>query len=320
MGRDPTARLTIFQLSLLAELPQFYWWISTMTSSVLTRQPNAGGYEKEKVNIGNNQGMLVDPLLVKSYEDGFTSCYAGSRSILQPDGEDSWGRYMPHDNKLTNNEYDENHSQLFHSQGSPQFDKTVDTTHYQPHFKVMPLNPQPQDEKDRRTHLTHAAARHSLSASTPPFLVFSRVSRPSSAFFVRSALSSASSPDQQQQPQVPQSQRGHTAPKGKPRTRKRAEHTEGMEEPQRNQFLERNRVAASKCRRKKKEWAQNLEDTKLMLEVQNKELHSEYDELLEQVIKMKNSLLCHATCDDPIIDRWIEVEARKYVEKLFSPH
>jgi DNA repair exonuclease SbcCD ATPase subunit len=88
-----------------------------------------------------------------------------------------------------------------------------------------------------------------------------------------------------------------------------------VEEPQRNQFLERNRVAASKCRQKKKEWAHDLEDTKSMLEAQNMELHSEYDELLEQVTNMKNSLLCHATCNDPIIDGWIELEARKYVEK-----
>ncbi|KEY74853.1 hypothetical protein S40285_09291 [Stachybotrys chlorohalonatus IBT 40285] len=287
-----------------------------MTLSVFTRQLNAGVYEKEKVNIGNNQDILVEPLLGKSYADAFTSCYADSRSTLQPDGENSWGRYMPYDNKLTNNEYSENQSQLFQSQGSPQFGKTVDTTHYQPDFNVMPLSPQPQDETDHRTHLTRAAARNYLSASSSPSPALPRVSRPSSAFFVRSTLSSASSRDQQQQTQVPQSQRGHTAPKGKPRTRKRIEPTESVEEPQRNQFLERNRVAASKCRQKKKEWAQNLKDTKSMLEVQNKELHSEYDELLEQVIRMKNSLLCHATCDDPIIDRWIEVEARKYVEKL----
>jgi hypothetical protein len=74
-------------------------------------------------------------------------------------------------------------------------------------------------------------------------------------------------------------------------------------------------VAASKCRQKKKEWAHDLEGTKASLEAQNMELHSEYDELLEQVTRMKNSLLSHATCNDPIIDGWIEVEARKYVVK-----
>ncbi|KFA65616.1 hypothetical protein S40285_09500 [Stachybotrys chlorohalonatus IBT 40285] len=288
-----------------------------MTSSVLTRQLNAGGNEKEKVNIGRNEDISVDPLLVTSYSDAFTSCYAGSRSTLQPDGGNSWGHmYMPYDNKLTDDEYDEDRSQLFHSQGSPQFDKTIDANHYRPEFNVMPLGPQPQDDKDQRTHLAHAAARPFFrSSSSPSLTLSSRVSRPSSASFVRSTLCNASSPDRQQQPQVPQSQQGRTAPKRKPRTRKRTNPTEDVEGPQRNRILERNRVAASKCRQKKKEWTYNLEDTKSILEAQNMELHSEYDELLEQSTKMKNALLCHATCNDPIIDRWIKVEARKYVEK-----
>jgi len=288
-----------------------------MTSSVLPGQLNGGAYGKEKVNIGHNQDILVDPLLGASYSDAFTPCYAGSGSALQPDGENSWDQlYMPYDNKLTDDEYDENHSQILHSQDSPQLDQTIDTTYRQPDLNAMSLNPQPQDDKAYRSHLTRAAARHSSSSlSSPSPALSSRDSCPSSGSFVRSIQSSASSLDQQQQPPKPQSQQGRTAPKRKTRARKRTKPTEDVEEPQRNQFLERNRVAASKCRQKKKEWAHDLEDTKSMLEAQNMELHSEYDELLEQVTNMKNSLLCHATCNDPIIDGWIELEARKYVEK-----
>ncbi|KFA80356.1 hypothetical protein S40288_10158 [Stachybotrys chartarum IBT 40288] len=288
-----------------------------MTSTVLPRQLNRGAYGKEKANTGQNQDILVDPLLGASYSDAFTTCYANSGSTLQPDGENSWGHlYMPYDNKLLDDEYDEDPSQLLHSQDSTQLDQTVDTTHSQPDLNTMPLNPQPQDDKPYPSHLTRAAARHYSSSSfSPSPALSSRVSCPSSDSFVRSTVSSAFSLDQQQQPPKPQSQRGRTVSKRKTRTRKRIKPTEDVEEPQRNQFRERNRMAASKCRQKKNEWAHDLEDTKSMLEAQNMELHSEYVELLEQVTNIKNSLLCHATCNDPIINGWIEVEARKYVEK-----
>ncbi|KFA72411.1 hypothetical protein S40288_09816 [Stachybotrys chartarum IBT 40288] len=288
-----------------------------MTSSVLPGQLNGGVYGKEKVNIGHNQDILVDPLLGASYSDAFTPCYAGSGSALQPDGDNSWGHlYMSYDNKLTDDECDENHSQFLHSQDSPRLDQTIDTTHCQPDLSIMPLNPQPQDDKAYRFHLTRGAAqRSSSSLSSPSPALSSRASCPSSGSFMRSTLSSISSLDQKQQPPKSQSQQGRSGPKRKTRVRKRTKPIEDVDEPQRNQFLERNRVAASKCRQKKKEWAHDLEDTKSMLEAQNMDLHSEYDELLEQVTNMKNSLLCHATCNDPIIDGWIEVEARKYVEK-----
>jgi hypothetical protein len=103
--------------------------------------------------------------------------------------------------------------------------------------------------------------------------------------------------------------------KRKPRARKRSDAADDLEESKRNKFLQRNREAASKCRQKKKRWTHDLEDTKAVLVAQSSELHSEYDELLEKVTKMKNLLLSHGNCNDSIIDGWIEGEARKYVEK-----
>ncbi|KAI9898758.1 hypothetical protein N3K66_007118 [Trichothecium roseum] len=83
----------------------------------------------------------------------------------------------------------------------------------------------------------------------------------------------------------------------------------------RTKFLERNRIAASKCRQKKKEWVHELEETKTELEAQHVHLHREYNSLLEEVSNMKNQLMAHAGCNDANIDQWIDLEARRFVQK-----
>jgi hypothetical protein len=82
----------------------------------------------------------------------------------------------------------------------------------------------------------------------------------------------------------------------------------------RDKFLERNRVAASKCRQKKKEWVNDLEDQKFGLESQNSHLQMEYNGLLGEVSRMKNQIMAHANCKDRNIDKWIENEARRFVQ------
>jgi hypothetical protein len=82
----------------------------------------------------------------------------------------------------------------------------------------------------------------------------------------------------------------------------------------RDKFLERNRVAASKCRQRKKEWVNGLEEAKNGLETQNAHLQMEYNGLLGEVSRMKNQIMAHANCHDPNIDKWIENEARKFVQ------
>jgi hypothetical protein len=81
----------------------------------------------------------------------------------------------------------------------------------------------------------------------------------------------------------------------------------------RTNFLERNRVAASKCRQKKKEWVQDLEETKGDLEAQHMRLQREYTSLLSEATEMKNRLMVHAGCNDANIDMWIENQAKKFV-------
>ncbi|KAI0150307.1 hypothetical protein GGR57DRAFT_203294 [Xylariaceae sp. FL1272] len=85
------------------------------------------------------------------------------------------------------------------------------------------------------------------------------------------------------------------------------------EEVKRRQFLLRNRVAAMKCRKKRKEWVTDLEDTKLGLESQNSHLHLELDGLMEEASRIRAQLMAHANCNDVNIDKWIENEAKRFV-------
>lgn len=88
----------------------------------------------------------------------------------------------------------------------------------------------------------------------------------------------------------------------------------------RNKFLKRNRIAASKCRQKKKEWVGSLEETKCILENQRSTLESEYNDLVNEVSRMKMQLMNHAACNDPNIDQWIDNEARTFVQKTAAKY
>jgi cyclic AMP-dependent transcription factor ATF-2 len=100
--------------------------------------------------------------------------------------------------------------------------------------------------------------------------------------------------------------------KRKQRSKKGANTDE--DEHKRNKFLERNRLAASKCREKKKLYTQELEGTKINLEARNVSLQREYSNLLTEVSDLKHQLMVHAKCNDRNIDLWLENEARRFVQ------
>ncbi|KAK0755991.1 hypothetical protein N5P37_011459 [Trichoderma harzianum] len=79
---------------------------------------------------------------------------------------------------------------------------------------------------------------------------------------------------------------------------------------------QRNRVAASKCRQKKKEKVDELKEMKSSLEARNNDLHMEYQQLRQEIGQVKDELIHHAECNDPNINRWVENEAKGYVVKL----
>ncbi|KAI1861242.1 uncharacterized protein JN550_011064 [Neoarthrinium moseri] len=97
----------------------------------------------------------------------------------------------------------------------------------------------------------------------------------------------------------------------KPRVKN--EVTPEEEAAKRNKFLERNRVAATKCRQKKKNWMGDLEETKQELENQNTQLRMEYNALMNEVSQTRALLMAHANCNDINVDKWIENEAKRFV-------
>lgn len=68
------------------------------------------------------------------------------------------------------------------------------------------------------------------------------------------------------------------------------------EDVKRSKFLERNRVAASKCRQKKKEWTQNLETRARELQKNNNMLRMDVESLRQEVLFLKTEMLKHSNC------------------------
>ncbi|QPH03825.1 hypothetical protein C2857_000205 [Epichloe festucae Fl1] len=101
------------------------------------------------------------------------------------------------------------------------------------------------------------------------------------------------------------------------RESRRSTRTEEVKKPtRRERSLERNRVAASKCRRRKKAWTEKLEEKRSGLEAMHSELQTQYLSLLQESCNLKNHLITHAACHDPNIDVWINNEASKFVRRL----
>ncbi len=84
--------------------------------------------------------------------------------------------------------------------------------------------------------------------------------------------------------------------------------------------LERNRIAASKCRQRKKQWQGSLERHKIELENRYKALHSESIDLFEEIAQLKNLVMAHATCKDVNIEGWIRSEADNFVRRMSTAH
>jgi cyclic AMP-dependent transcription factor ATF-2 len=101
--------------------------------------------------------------------------------------------------------------------------------------------------------------------------------------------------------------------KRKPKRIKKESDT-GEEDKRRRKFLERNRIAASKCREKKKQYVSELEETKIGLETHHTHLQLEVNALVAEISGLKHRLMAHAKCNDVHIDRWLNNEARKFVQ------
>jgi len=68
------------------------------------------------------------------------------------------------------------------------------------------------------------------------------------------------------------------------------------DEEKRKNFLERNRVAALKCRQRKKQWLANLQQKVEIYSSENDALSAQISQLREEVVNLKTLLLAHKDC------------------------
>ena len=78
------------------------------------------------------------------------------------------------------------------------------------------------------------------------------------------------------------------------------------EDVKRSKFLERNRVAASKCRQKKKEWTQNLENRARELQKDNTQLRMVAESCKQEILFLKGEMLKHSQCECESIQTFIK--------------
>ncbi|OJD37334.1 bzip transcription factor [Diplodia corticola] len=75
--------------------------------------------------------------------------------------------------------------------------------------------------------------------------------------------------------------------------------------------LEKNRLAANRCRRKKRDWTDKLEDRHRNLSVHNQLLHAEISGLRDDIFALKDMALRHADCGFRPIDDYVKREAER---------
>lgn len=109
-----------------------------------------------------------------------------------------------------------------------------------------------------------------------------------------------------------------TKPHRGPITKSKKKSQQKIPSPQNKNELARNRIAASKCRVRKKKWIENLQVEKTGVEAIRKELQAQYITLLQEACVLKNHLINHAGCGDPNIDIWISNEASKFARRLIG--
>ncbi|KAF9359331.1 hypothetical protein BGX34_008427 [Mortierella sp. NVP85] len=89
-------------------------------------------------------------------------------------------------------------------------------------------------------------------------------------------------------------------------TRKRSSTEEESPDVKRQRFLERNRMAASKCREKKRlQTLKTISDAD-EITARNQALHETLNQLQEEVRQLKNQILCHRDCGCDVIQKFVQ--------------
>jgi hypothetical protein len=105
----------------------------------------------------------------------------------------------------------------------------------------------------------------------------------------------------------------------KPRKSKKKPMTKEQEESKRKKFLERNRVAADKCRQNRKKWIDDLQTKAHYFGADNTAKRAQLEELEQEIMQMRSLLFIHSrSCNEKDIVSWVEQEANK-VQLLGEP-
>ena len=87
------------------------------------------------------------------------------------------------------------------------------------------------------------------------------------------------------------------------------------EDIRRFKFLERNRVAASKCRQKKKEWTSNLETRARDLQKNNSSLRMMLGSLKDEIVFLKGEMLKHTSCGCEHIQSFLKDQTNDFSDQ-----
>jgi hypothetical protein len=98
----------------------------------------------------------------------------------------------------------------------------------------------------------------------------------------------------------------------KPRKSKKKPMTMEQEEAKRKKFLERNRVAADKCRQNRKKWIDDLQSKAHYLGADNAVKKAQLEELEQEIVQIRSLLFIHSrSCNEKDLLDWIEQESSK---------
>lgn len=89
-------------------------------------------------------------------------------------------------------------------------------------------------------------------------------------------------------------------------------------DPRRRRVLERNRIAATKCRLRKRDEASALASREQAMEDQNRYLSTCFESLTAEIYHLKTQLLRHTDCNCILIQKYITNEAKKSVDSLMT--
>ncbi|KAL9541025.1 hypothetical protein MBANPS3_009356 [Mucor bainieri] len=103
----------------------------------------------------------------------------------------------------------------------------------------------------------------------------------------------------------------------KPRRQKKSNVEQPEDEEKRKNFLERNRIAALKCRQRKKHWLQNLQTKVEYLAADNEQFHMQANALRDEVIRLKTLLMIHKDC--PVNPSAVQAALSRPIPGIFDP-